>query len=469
MINGLSKDDRVVILGAGPTGLGAAIRLKELGHTRFHVYERAGHVGGLAASFKDEKGFTWDVGGHVQFSHYRYFDLLMDQALGDGWLDHQRESWVWIEDRFVPYPFQNNIRHLTLETRWRCLKGLVELYKNPPQRRPRNFREWIEGTFGKGMADVFMLPYNFKVWAYPPEELDFQWVGERVAAADLTKVLDHLLHEKDDLSWGPNTQFRFPERGGTGRIWERVADLLGREMISLRKGAARIEAGSKLVHFSDGSCERYDALVSTAPIDDLIELCGFESLKPAASALKYSASNVVGVGLSGRPPEALRTKCWMYFPEDNCPFYRVTVFSNYSPYNVPDPDTTWSLMAEISESPCKRVDAGRLVESTLEGMRATGLINNEHQIISTWSYKAKHGYPTPSLGRDAALNEIHAAIEPMGIYSRGRFGGWKYEVSNQDHSLMQGVELVDRLLLGVPEVTYWFPGTANNLQHAKLR
>jgi protoporphyrinogen oxidase len=67
----LTPDRRVVILGAGPTGLGAANRLLELGHTNFHIYDRSGQVGGLAASYKDPQGFVWDVGGHVQFSHYR--------------------------------------------------------------------------------------------------------------------------------------------------------------------------------------------------------------------------------------------------------------------------------------------------------------------------------------------------------------------------------------------------------------
>ncbi len=60
-------------------------------------------------------------------------------------------------------------------------------------------------------------------------------------------------------------------------------------------------------------------------------------------------------------------------------------------------------------------------------------------------------------------------MEQHNIYSRGRFGGWKYEVSKQDHSLMQGVELVDKLKLGVPEVTYWFFSTANNMAYAKNR
>ncbi|MEP6756396.1 MAG: amine oxidase, partial [Chthonomonadales bacterium] len=103
------------------------------------------------------------------------------------------------------------------------------------------------------------------------------------------------------------------------------------------------------------------------------------------------------------------------------------------------------------------------------GLYATKLIDKRHDVLSTWSYRAHHGYPTPALGRDAALNAIHPDLEKMDIYSRGRFGGWKYEVSNQDHSLMQGVELVDKLALGVPEVTYWFPGTANNMGYAKSR
>jgi hypothetical protein len=57
----------------------------------------------------------------------------------------------------------------------------------------------------------------------------------------------------------------------------------------------------------------------------------------------------------------------------------------------------------------------------------------------------------------------------MGIYSRGRFGGWKYEVSNQDHSLMQGVEVVNNLAFGAPEVTYWHPNIANGLRFWALR
>ncbi len=465
----LTPDQRVVILGAGPTGLGAANRLKELGHTNFHIYDQAGQVGGLATSYKDDKGFVWDIGGHVQFSHYRYFDDLMDKALDSRWLDHERESWVWMEGRFVPYPFQNNIRYLNPDTRWKCLQGLIRLYKQPFQGRPANFREWIDATFGEGLADVFMVPYNFKVWAYPGEEMDYNWIGERVAVTDLEKVLDNVLHEKDDLSWGPNNTFRFPRNGGTGAVWENVADLVGRKSITLCQEVAGVDASAKKVWFRDGKSDTYDVLISSLPIDRLIDLAGLNNLEETAGKLRYSTSNIIGVGLSGKPPEALKKKCWMYFPEADCPFYRVTVFSNYSPNNVPDISRQWSLMAEVSESPHKPVDPARLIEDTIEGLFATKLVNKSHDVISTWSYRAHYGYPTPALGRDQALNALHPELEKHGIYSRGRFGGWKYEVSNQDHSLMQGVELVDNLVNGTPEVTYWFPSTANNMTYAKRK
>jgi protoporphyrinogen oxidase len=103
---------KILILGAGCTGLGAAIRFQELGHDNFLVLEQNGYPGGLATSFVDEQGFTWDVGGHVQFSHYDYFDRLVERALGQAWLHHVRQSYIWIRERFVPYPFQNNIRTL---------------------------------------------------------------------------------------------------------------------------------------------------------------------------------------------------------------------------------------------------------------------------------------------------------------------------------------------------------------------
>ena len=62
------ENQSVVILGGGPTGLGAARRLTEIGDVDVRIVDENPAAGGLASSFVDTAGFTWDFGGHVQFS-----------------------------------------------------------------------------------------------------------------------------------------------------------------------------------------------------------------------------------------------------------------------------------------------------------------------------------------------------------------------------------------------------------------
>ncbi|MCI0591187.1 MAG: FAD-dependent oxidoreductase [Gammaproteobacteria bacterium] len=460
---------RIVILGAGPTGLGAANRLRELEWNNFVVYEKESHAGGLASSFVDSQGFTWDVGGHVQFSHYRYFDNLMDSLLPDEWLHHERESWIWIRELFVPYPFQNNIRRLPRKDMVECLRGLIQVATQSNHQKMANFEEWIQASFGEGIAKTFMMPYNFKVWAYPAREMAYQWVGERVAKVDLERVVMNILDGRDDPGWGPNNTFRFPLRGGTGETWRRLARRFSEGQICFRKTVTAVDTAKKIVNFSDGTKADYDILISTLPLDVLVQLSDIDALKPVAKRLRFSTVHVVGVGLDGVPPPHLQKKCWMYFPEDSSPYYRATVFSNYSPNNVARPGEQWSLMLEVSESPCKAVPREALVESVIEGLEATRMLPSRRDIVSTWHFTAQRGYPTPSLERDTVVNHMLPELETRCVFSRGRFGAWKYEVSNQDHSLMQGVELIDRLAGQGEEETLWKPEIVNSRKKSESR
>ncbi|MGE5204087.1 MAG: protoporphyrinogen/coproporphyrinogen oxidase [Chlamydiota bacterium] len=451
---------RILILGAGCTGLGAAWRLRELGHENFLVLEQNSYPGGLAASFVDGQGFTWDLGGHVQFSHYPYFDRLMDRALGQTWGEHIRRCYIWAQKKFIPYPFQNNLRHLPAEELARCLQGLLAA-QHQRQGAPGNFREWILHSFGEGIADLFLLPYNFKVWAHPAETMDYRWVGERVATVDVERVIDNVVLGRDDSGWGPNLRFRFPTRGGTGAVWRAVADLVGDSFIRYRIRIVGIEAGRRMVVTASGERYPYDVLISSLPLDVMAGLLGKARLVQAAQALQYTTTHVIGIGVAGQPPEHLARTSWMYFPEDDCPFYRVTVFSNYSPANVPDPRSCWSLLAEVSESRFRPVRRAGLRRAVIQGLLSTHLLRYPDQIVSLWHRRLERGYPVPALGRDQRLEYLLAELEKLSIYSRGRFGAWKYEVGNQDHSCMQGVEAADRVLLGQPELTVLQPQRVN--------
>lgn len=454
---------KILILGAGPAGLGAARRLTDAGHQDWELWEADTVPGGLSRSETDEHGFVWDIGGHVLFSHYGTYDNMMDRALGkDGWIDHERESWIRIAGTWVPYPFQYNIHRLPAEDCLRCLKGLLAVHC-ADGRRPANFEEFVRRSFGEGIAELFMLPYNFKVWAYPPSRLATGWIGDRVAMPDMGRIAESVVMKKDNVSWGPNNTFRFPKYGGTGAIWRALAEALPKDKIHYHKRAVKIDSKARVVTAEDGSQAGYDALITSLPLDLLVGMSDLGDLREPASELKYSSVTVVGVGLNGKPKDELATKCWMYFPEPNSPCFRVTLFSNYSHHNVPDISRQWSLMGEVSESPAKPVDAAMVTDDVIQGMINTGLIESRSQVHHTWTRRVERAYPTPALGRDDALNRILPELDRLGIYSRGRFGSWKYEVSNMDHSLMQGVEVVNRLLYGSPELTLWFPSLVNQM------
>lgn len=476
----------IVIIGAGPTGLGAASRLVQKKHDDWLMVDAFDEAGGLACTDVTPEGFLFDMGGHVIFSHYDYFDQLIDAAVGSGeenWATHERVSYVRMMNRWVPYPFQNNICSLPLEDQVNCINGLIEakvtnaLAKTPPA----NFDEWILRVMGEGIADIFMRPYNFKVWAVPTTKMQCSWLGERVATANVAKVVENVLRNKTESGWGPNAVFRFPQEGGTGGIWKKVAQkLLPAEKQRYGVKVEQIDTKEQVLTMSDGTKIQYNKLMSTIPLDITLTWLGKKEL---ADRLTYSSTHIIGLGLRGVSPH--ENKCWLYYPEDNCPYYRCTVFSHYAKKNCPAADVTmptirhgdpkipvtdkaakagpyWSLMFEVSENKeFKPVNYDTIVEETIQGAINTGMITTTDEITSIYYRRLEHGYPTPSLERDGVLKEALPWLRSMNIWSRGRFGSYKYEVANQDHSCMIGVEAVDNMLHGTKEFSLLYPSLTN--------
>lgn len=448
---------KILVIGAGPTGLGAAYRLFELGYDNWLLYEKSDYVGGHASSHVDSQGFVWDEGGHVIFSHYPYFDRLIDQMLGKEVHERVRESWIVRQDSWIPYPFQNNLRYLPKSVQVDCLLGLAKTTANGKARgEAANFRDWILATFGEGIAAAFMFPYNSKVWTTPLEQMSRSWIADRVSVVDFKRLLENVLYERDDMGWGPNSKFKFPLHGGTGEIYRQMAQ---RFPAKVRTGKKLVEVDSvrRTVSFADGSGDTYDVLISTVPLDLLVQ-----GLKPAGSELMEAAGDlednnlmVVGLGLEKKIDTG---KCWVYFADEEMPCYRATYFSNYSPFNVPNGDTERysSIMCEISFRVGDSPNPEHLMQRIIAGLIRNGILEepDRARIVSRYQRVVGYSYPIPTLGRDRALSILQAALMERGIYSRGRFGAWRYEVGNMDHSVLMGVEAVNHIVAGEKELVF---------------
>jgi len=450
-------DTKIVIIGAGPTGLGAAHRLHELGYQNWVLYEKSDGVGGHSCSHVDKQGFVWDEGGHVIFSHYKYFDDLIDKMLGQEVHERIRESWIVKEGNWVPYPFQSNLRYLPKDVQVKCLVGAAKAASNGAGKEAANFRDWILGTFGEGIAEHFMFPYNSKVWTTPLERMAKGWIADRVAVIDFKRLLENVLYERDDVGWGPNNKFRFPLYGGTGEIYRRMAAQFPAK-VKTGKQLAEVDLERRRISFADGSGDTYDVLISTAPLDLLTQKMirpDDSRLTDAAAGLEHNNLLVMGIGLEKKIETG---RCWIYFTDADMPCYRATYFSHYSPNNVPHGNTERysSLMCEMSFKVGETPDPEKMLDKMIAGLIGAGMLeeSDRQRIVSRYHRVVGYSYPIPTLGRDEALRVLQPALLKKGVYSRGRFGAWRYEIGNMDHSVMMGVESVNNILAGEKELVF---------------
>lgn len=443
---------RIVVVGAGPCGLGCARELAALGHHDFQVLEASAQVGGLASSTTDPEGFTWDMGGHVVFSHHGEFDRLLADVMGADLLHHERSSFVRIADGWVPYPFQNNLHRLPPAMAEEALRGLIAAgtatgNDEPP---PADFARWMLATFGEGIVRQFMGPYNEKVWAHPASEMSAGWIDDRVAVVSWQQALRSVVYRQDEPGWGPNNLFAFPTVGGTGEIYRRAAAPL-LSHIGFDSAVQHVEAATRTL-VVNGERRQYDHLVWTGPLDVLVRCIADAPPEVVAAAddLVHNSVTIVGIGVE----EPLHSDVsWCYFPEPDVPFYRATNFAKYSPANVPGgrTDRYSSWMTEVASSPSRPLERDGLVERVIDSLRIAGLVSPSAPIVSRHVQHIPYAYPVPTLRRDAALAVIQPWLMAHDIYSRGRFGAWRYELGNMDHSVKMGVDVARRLVAGVAE------------------
>ncbi|MGN6607924.1 MAG: protoporphyrinogen/coproporphyrinogen oxidase [Jatrophihabitans sp.] len=436
MTSGVSVDVEFLVIGAGPTGLGAAGRLDELDRP-YLVVEAADGPGGMAASFRDEHGFTWDMGGHVLHSHFEAFDKAI---VGSGIAVRQvaRNGWNWHRGELVPTPIQHQLDELPTDLR--------------PDAPAAHLGDYYRNQFGAELAERFFIPFQEKMWAAPIELMAHDWTSLRNGSAHRNVPRPRL--RSDAPPAGPVQLFPYPE-GGTGRLWDALAGPLA-DQVRLATAVVAIDPRTRTATLSDGSTVRYQHVVSTLPLPQLAAMTGLDL--PGVDTLLANSVYVVGLGFDGAPPATLADKTWLYCPDPELAWHRATLLSNYDPGNAGE--GRWNVLFEVPRSTTHRpVSAQRALDDVRRSLEDLGV--DLRKAYRPWTRSLSHGYPVATLGRDDVLRAADATLVAHGIRSRGRFGGWRYESCNQDYSFQQGRDAVDAALAGAPagegEDAYWHP------------
>jgi protoporphyrinogen oxidase len=462
---------KVLIVGAGPCGLGVATEMLESGpggENDFLLVDQASKAGGWASSQTTPEGFTFDFGGHVLFPHKHYARFAeMLAKLPVQWAASVPKRGVQVNGCFLPYPAQRNLHRLPLMQLVSTLWSAAGASRRKSGDAAGGDTEgslggYLKGHFGEYLTSLLMAPLNRKQWAHAPDRLTDVWVKHRsgsatrnVADMDVRRTLANLLRGRDDLGWTPETRVIYPAQGGSGAIWSAVADAIPQEKLLLDVRILSISLRRKTALLSNGETVAWESMVSTMPLDTLLRsLEGEPELAAKASRFVRARSRLFGFGVRGAIPKRYAGLHSCQVTDETVPFWRLNFPMTVSQGN--GPEDCFSLLCEMSESASRPAEAAEELRLRVEeSLHRMGLLNHPGQeLVSRWEYTIEHGYPVPFLGRDALLQEVQPLLEEAGLYSRGRFGTWRYEISNQDHAYMQGYEAARRILFDLPEETY---------------
>ena len=337
------------ILGGGLSGLTLARLLHEQG-VEVIVLEKEQQVGGLCRSHT-EKGFTFDTSGsHIIFSKDTKVLSFMRSMIAANEQRNNRNTKIYYKGAYVKYPFENGLYGLPVEDRFFCINGFIQTLiavERGEVSPPENFREWIYYTFGPGIAECYMVPYNEKIWKYPTGQMSLHWVEGRIPRPPLEDIIKSAIGIETE-GYTHQAVFSYPLDGGIEALVTAIADPVrsairtGFRVSSIKKTASgwRIGNGTDTV-----SAER---VICTIPVQHLLSCLDNipDAVKDASRALVFNSLICVNIGIRGSVPPL----SWMYIPDTSLgKTNRLSFPSNFSNKNAPDGCS--AILAEITHQP----------------------------------------------------------------------------------------------------------------------
>ncbi|MFU8814335.1 MAG: protoporphyrinogen/coproporphyrinogen oxidase [Pseudomonadales bacterium] len=418
----MSQSD--LIIGAGMTGLAAGMS------SGLPVYEAEAIPGGICSSYYLKPGeseplgesataadldqaYRFEIGGgHWIFGGDPTVLSLIERLVDV--VRYERRSSVFFPEtgKYVPYPLQNNLRHLDAEL---AAVAIDEMAR--PKGSTATMQQWLTEYFGPTLSALFFEPFH---------ELYTAGLHTRIAPQDAYKspvdigmaVRGALL---DAPPVGYNTTFLYPGQG---------LDALARKMaescdVRYGKRVVGIDGGKRRVSFADGSHAEYRSVLSTLPLNVAADLAGISTRAPADPHSSVLVLNIGGVRGPRCPDDH-----WLYIPRSDSGFHRVGFYSNVDASFMPrESRATQSRVSiyvekafQAGQAPSPE-EVSRYGDAVAAELIRWGYISSAEVVHPTWIEVAY----TWSWPGSSWRSEAMSALQRMGIYQIGRYGRWNFQ------------------------------------------
>jgi protoporphyrinogen oxidase len=287
------------------------------------------------------------------------------------------------------------------------------------QVEPATLRAWLERAFGPTLCEVFFFPFHERYTAG-----QYKFVApEDSYKSPAVPVASRVPAGKREGAGrvGYNAEFCYPEGGLdalVGAMAARCDVRYGRQLVG-------IDRGSRTMQFADGTERDYETLISTLPLDRVVELAGVEvneTPDPFTSVL------VLNIGAERGP--TCPDLHWLYEPDSRSGFHRIGFYSGVDQSFLP----RWhraegryvSLYVERafrSGGALSAAEQALYAVGVVEELQGRGYIGAVEVVDPSWVEVAYTWRKPGSRWREQALT----ALAADGIHQAGRYGTWQFQ------------------------------------------
>ena len=327
----MKNEKPIAIIGAGLAGLTAANFLHKR-NVAFVLYEAGKKIAGLAASFKDAEGFSYDFGAHFITNRLAKAIGVGDECLT---VRHYGEA-VFLRGKIYSYPFGLiRVPRMTLSG----IKSKIKSLSNG--HAPESAAEWFRSHYGAALADEVALPL-IEAWSGAKAENLSAAVGESLpgsigktlylkAASKITRRAVACGYNRE-MPEKASVYHVYPEKG-VSTLCEKLAKGI-EDKIKLESPVEEIIVENEKVVAvkAKGEFQEVRAVISTAPANILAKLVKGSVALQNFAKFRYRPMIFVNIKFDGR---GLLPDTVLWFPEKVFPFFRLTEATLSMPWLAP--------------------------------------------------------------------------------------------------------------------------------------
>ena len=434
---------KTIILGGGLSGISTAYFLQNQKNIeKITIIEKENRIGGLCRSIKKNE-YTYDIGPHILFSKDKEMLELMLSVLDNGKNDLVRSNQILYKGRKIQYPFENDLSKLPEDD----LKYCINAFNNNPYEEydVSNMLQFFLKTFGEGITNTYLRPYNEKIWKYDPSFMNTSMVEripkptkEEIKRSASGETIQGYLHQ---------LYFSFPKSGGIEAVPQGFANRLDKNKceININSTVSKIEKKNNGFEVTADNKKYYcDKLISTMPIHELANAyVGIDpEIKTTIEKLRYNSIVIAFVKI----PYDLCGENFAYMiPDKDVIFHRISKMDFLGDeYHKNENEATY--MIEVTFRKNDKIDILsdiELKQKISNGLLKIGFAKDLNDIEFIDMTKYEYAYVIYDLNHTENMTLVRDYFNKEGVILNGRFGNFEYW--NMDRILRESKNLSEKM------------------------